>query len=75
MRDTSLADAFWRRNTIVGGLEIAVAHRPGSEIDQKLEQSGWRWSKSIESWYHRDTPEAVEFARDFCARLRSVRPR
>ena len=75
MEDALLADAFWRRNTIVGGLEINVARRPGSEIDRRLEQSGWRWSPSIESWYHPDTPDAVEFARDFCARLRSAKPR
>lgn len=75
MNDALLADAFWRRNTIVGGLEIAIAHRPGSDLDQTLERSGWRWSQSIESWYHPDTPDAVEFARDFCARLRHARPR
>ena len=75
MQDGQQANAIWRRNTIVGGLEIKVARRPGSETDLALEQSGWRWSNSIESWYHRDTPDNVEFARGFCARLRTSKPR
>lgn len=75
MKNASQVDACWRRNTIVGGLEISVASPGGSELDQKLEQSGWRWSRSIESWFHPDTPDAVEFAREFCARVRSARPR
>ena len=54
---------------------IKVARRPGSDIDQTLERCGWRWSNSIESWYHRDTPDNVEFARGFCAKLRSAKPR
>jgi hypothetical protein len=75
MKDAELARACWRRNTVVGGLELVVAHRPGSDLDERLEHSGWRWSRSIQSWYHRDTPEAVEFARDLCASLRRSRPR
>jgi hypothetical protein len=75
MNNVSRVDASWRRNTIVGGLEISVAHRPGGDLDQALEQSGWRWSRSIESWFHPDTPDAVEFAQEFCARVRSARPR
>ena len=75
MNDQEGDDPMWRRNTIVGGLEINVERRPGSAIDQALERSGWRWSNSIESWYHRDTPDNVEFARGFCAKLRSARPR
>ena len=75
MQDGHQTDAIWRRNTIVGGLEIKVARRPGSETDLALEQSGWRWSNSIESWYHRDTPDNVEFARDFCAQARARKPR
>ena len=75
MKEAQEADAIWQRNTIVGGLEIKVDHRPGSDIDQTLERSGWRWSPSIESWYHRDTPDNVEFARGFCAQLRARRPR
>jgi hypothetical protein len=75
MNDSDDEDLIWRRNTIVGGLEIKVARRPGSDIDQTLERCGWRWSNSIESWYHRDTPDNVEFARGFCAKLRSAKPR
>jgi hypothetical protein len=75
MNDSDDEDLTWRRNTIVGGLEIKVARRPGSDIDQTLERCGWRWSNSIESWYHRDTPDNVEFARGFCAKLRSAKPR
>jgi hypothetical protein len=75
MNDSDDEDPLWRRNTIVGGLEIKVARRPGSDIDQTLERCGWRWSNSIESWYHRDTPDNVEFARGFCAKLRSAKPR
>jgi hypothetical protein len=34
MNDSDDEDLIWRRNTIVGGLEIKVARRPGSDIDQ-----------------------------------------
>jgi hypothetical protein len=75
MNELELKGNTWCRNTVVGGIELFVDRRPANEVAQELEQSGWRWSNSTQSWYHRDTPDNVEFARGLCTQLRRAKPR
>jgi len=72
MDDTDHLKDSWTRNEVVGGLEI-FADEP--IFADELQRSGWRWSKSTQSWYHRDTPENVQFANRFCEKIRRTRPR
>ena len=57
----------WSRNEIVGGLEIRLP--PGRhDAESLLKEAGWRWSDAADAWYHRDTPENEQFARQICQR-------
>jgi hypothetical protein len=62
----------WARNEVVGGLEIFTDEPVFAD---ELQRSGWRWSKSTQSWYHRDTFENVQFANQFCQKIRREKPR
>ena len=75
MREPELEGNMWCRNTVVGGIELFLERRPASDVARELERSGWRWSNSTQSWYHRDTASNVEFARDLCTQLRRAKPR
>ena len=75
MDELEREDIGWSTNSVVGGIEIFTKGLGASPSTRELEQLGWRWSNSTQSWYHRDTPENAQFARRFCDELRRTKPR
>jgi hypothetical protein len=59
----------WSKNEIVGGLELRLSRELPRAALEQLEQAGWRWSSSSGAWFHRDTPENLAFAQQFCQRF------
>ena len=70
MAEREMFEAGWDKHPVVGGIEIFVGEQADDRAARELACRGWRWSKSTQSWYHRDTPEAEEFAHQFCDELR-----
>ncbi len=64
--------ATWNRNTERDGVEIHFTEKPSEAIRADLKIHGWRWSKFSACWYHKDSPEAQQYARELTGGLTGV---
>jgi hypothetical protein len=51
-----------RQNEEKDGVEIRFPGKPAAEVLSGLKARGWRWSRFAKCWYHRRSPEALDYA-------------